>query len=103
MKYFSTLLVLYFFYLFTLPCSEEIKYSNAGAMVIVSCNAISISINDDICSPFCNCNSCHVNIIVKAITKIREVYPEEKPLGSIVIKEIALEATCNIWHPPHLC
>lgn len=104
LRFIAVILSLFILSLLTVPCSDDISYTDVTIENLAH-NHESSSNTHDNCSPFCACNCCKT-YTVYALEKIK--LPEEFPVAHVEKLYFTLSqgdtqyAVLDVWQPPQL-
>jgi len=83
-KFFSIILTIYFLGLNFAPCSDAVPNSDDGHTEISqAADAGHDHATRDMCSPFCQCNCCHVNTIDSFLSAFKPLQPIVAQLSTL--------------------
>jgi hypothetical protein len=102
-KFFVTILSIYFLGLSFIPCEDAIIHSSFDDDQIGHYSEHdSDHHSEDLCSPFCSCQCCHVNVVDIDVYPYQIISPEISKLPNARFVSSKQEVNYSILHPPRV-
>lgn len=103
MKFFVTILSIYFLGISFAPCEDAaIDNGSDGDEVVHYSDQHSDNHTQDLCSPFCSCQCCHVNVVEVGLYPYEIISPEISNLPNARFVNSKQEVNYSILHPPRV-
>ena len=103
-KILALILSCYLLILGIVPCADKVDHhlqKEKIENIISSAHHTDVQHGRDVCSPFCTCSCCQVNVDVSAdFSFISLITPSEKLLN--VLQSIVIERPNSVWQPPKI-
>ncbi|TYB71807.1 hypothetical protein ES677_10265 [Bizionia gelidisalsuginis] len=102
MKFFAIILSIYLTSLTCIPCSDVVvdTQDNTIASIAMADDHSSSDHDVDLCSPFCTCQCCHIEIITSThldFSFVNNDSPQETPT---YFESISKDHSCSLLQPP---
>ncbi|WP_106791841.1 DUF6660 family protein [Aquimarina sp. Aq78] len=104
MKILVFILSIYFLALNFMPCNDSISITDDSQIenFADSCENHDHSIENDLCSPFCQCHCCHVHVIDLNINTYQLVSPEISTELFAHFDSVGKEISSTPFQPPQV-
>ncbi|WP_025666230.1 DUF6660 family protein [Aquimarina megaterium] len=104
MKILAFILSIYFLALDFMPCNDSIPITEDSQIEAFadSCENHDHSIENDLCSPFCQCHCCHVHVIDFSIDTYQLISPEISTELFAHFDSVGKEISNTLFQPPQV-
>ncbi|WP_438710982.1 DUF6660 family protein [Aquimarina muelleri] len=103
MKFFVVILSVYFLGLSFIPCEDAVvENTSMDQEVVEYLDKSTDNHHADLCSPFCSCQCCHVNVAEIGVQPYKIITPQISKIPNTRLVASEQEVNYSILHPPRV-